>query len=676
MRTLPKLFIVIAAVLTLPFLIFVFYSRARDEWFLFENLISHFGVCFEISRMGDQGFFSCSHRALYLLGRHALTLSLPFWFFGLLFYLKDKFKKKSEPIPSEPKLRRRLPSYVWVGIFVVTGSIIAGSISFVKMASRSLPPLVISHSPLPSTTPETTPTNNLPPEETPVAERDIGGCKSLISEVTQNLINRDYGNSGYKGFFTQAGEDGRNVAIVPLLYADKGYCLQYPDTWEIELEGLNESGLFFNRSIIKNGGSTDVFPPTTTGTIQALQVQVTGRDDLSLEDADKATMSYELSGPHPLVKADEKVISKNIITIGTKEVLRLRTQLRDVIYTRYILVHNKFIYYFRAAARTTYVSSKDYTAFLSNVEQMVASMQFVRSDPADWHTYRDENLGFEFNYPHLYEGLLVDSDGTRISISHSFAVVILDNPQKLRVKEWYRQLSDCTKILVDNNAFAESTIQNGIATIKSNQPFPSEYYQKCGPEYGIYLVSPLRDYVISFSQSDDASEVRRLGYSIQQMEVLHQQILSTFKFFEPTPPSVNEQIKKLKVGDEVQGMKVSSSKPLLSRDTAPAISEDNVEIGFVGRAKLTGQYEYYEDGEPFFGGQVCFENSGDYLLPFMPERTTRSWFCFSNKDFAKAQFSPQGSKGTATVVIDNYVARFCGCEAHDEAKLVEVTKRD
>lgn len=149
-------------------------------------------------------------------------------------------------------------------------------------------------------------------------------------------------------------------------------------------------------------------------------------------------------------------------------------------------------------------------------------------------------------------------------------------------------------------------------------------------------------------------------------------------------------LETLKVGDKVAGMIVESIEsvwsvwkdPEVPYDSLP-INQDNVLIKFKGETTVTGDYHYWSS-DPNNGGQLdgelCmdFDDTSLEKLPAIQFNEGQwghsSIFCF-NDGFAKEELGHPGSKGTATVVIDDYTYMQCDCAGIDRANLLKVIEK-
>ena len=107
-------------------------------------------------------------------------------------------------------------------------------------------------------------------------------------------------------------------------------------------------------------------------------------------------------------------------------------------------------------------------------------------------------------------------------------------------------------------------------------------------------------------------------------------------------------------------------------------SEDDywAKVKFKGQAAVTGNYKNNVDDE-FLADSISFrvDDGSSNLLPRLSHDTRFTWFTFSNQDLAKETFSPPGSEGVATVVIDNYVIYYAPTEVWNTAELIEAVEK-
>lgn len=144
---------------------------------------------------------------------------------------------------------------------------------------------------------------------------------------------------------------------------------------------------------------------------------------------------------------------------------------------------------------------------------------------------------------------------------------------------------------------------------------------------------------------------------------------STFDLFIPLKNLVN-----INPGTKVGNFTVKSVSRL-SPERLDIPLDQNARVVFSGQVSLTGEYEYFGDNEGFLFDEVCFtadQNSKNKLPRFFD--TSRPFFCFSNKAKAAEAFGPKGSKGTATVTIDNFNLVYLESEVWNTAELISAVK--
>ena len=140
------------------------------------------------------------------------------------------------------------------------------------------------------------------------------------------------------------------------------------------------------------------------------------------------------------------------------------------------------------------------------------------------------------------------------------------------------------------------------------------------------------------------------------------------------------EIEQIQQGDKVRDMVLVKKSPYDSEITDKIPVSSNLTMQFKGQVQITGNH--------FFSGsmgaetiedldEVCMSELDEQSLNRLPRPNGKSndtWFCFDNSDYAFKQFGPIGSKGRATVVIDNYTINIFPSEVHDAASLIRVEK--
>ncbi len=134
----------------------------------------------------------------------------------------------------------------------------------------------------------------------------------------------------------------------------------------------------------------------------------------------------------------------------------------------------------------------------------------------------------------------------------------------------------------------------------------------------------------------------------------------------------NEVNTRKKVAD----MRIVSWGPF---NTYSPMSQDDITVRFSGDTTITGSW----DLNAFSGGgyKVCMtklDAASKMKMPRLDVDTREVGLCFGNDAFARSQFSPLGTKGTATVVISDYVYNLGPAidEAWGTAELVRVVKKN
>ncbi|MBD3360177.1 hypothetical protein GF366_00070 [Candidatus Peregrinibacteria bacterium] len=135
------------------------------------------------------------------------------------------------------------------------------------------------------------------------------------------------------------------------------------------------------------------------------------------------------------------------------------------------------------------------------------------------------------------------------------------------------------------------------------------------------------------------------------------------------------ELEAVSEGDQIADMKIKSIKPF---NENYEISYYNVIIDFTGENIIEAEYKYIPQGDGIIQDNVCFEVKDEESLekiPRLKEDTNRVFFCASNSDFAKEQFAPEGSEGTARIIIDNYKMIEAEAEVWDTTELVKVREK-
>jgi hypothetical protein len=128
---------------------------------------------------------------------------------------------------------------------------------------------------------------------------------------------------------------------------------------------------------------------------------------------------------------------------------------------------------------------------------------------------------------------------------------------------------------------------------------------------------------------------------------------------------IQEPMPGIEIGEKISGMTIKSYT-----------NEDYEKIlNFNGKARITGDYIYYDDGE-YDGGWACFSNldtSSEAKMPKFPgEETSKSNFCIPNSDLLQKELISVATSGRATIDIDDFNLVYCECGAWSNATLIDV----
>ncbi len=126
------------------------------------------------------------------------------------------------------------------------------------------------------------------------------------------------------------------------------------------------------------------------------------------------------------------------------------------------------------------------------------------------------------------------------------------------------------------------------------------------------------------------------------------------------------------MGDSILGLQVRS----VDLSPAPVIG-DSVYVGtvaFSGEVTLSGTTRPHPDHPEV--SLVCFDvdEATAARVPRMQGDERRVWFCFSNQEEAIRSLGPPGSRGHATIVVDDYRTVYHFTDVFDTARLVRVVE--
>ena len=144
-------------------------------------------------------------------------------------------------------------------------------------------------------------------------------------------------------------------------------------------------------------------------------------------------------------------------------------------------------------------------------------------------------------------------------------------------------------------------------------------------------------------------------------------------------PSGIEQVADVKEGYKFAGLPVVrvmayTEKEPVNLNPLP-FSNENAYIEFSGQVEVTGEYHYYLPEKNYRGMQICFGNleGGSFLkLPRLEREIDKYRFCFTNQDFAKSQFAPEGTSGRVKILVDHYAINSYLSELWYTAELIKI----
>ncbi|MEK7546133.1 MAG: hypothetical protein AAB554_03605 [Patescibacteria group bacterium] len=124
----------------------------------------------------------------------------------------------------------------------------------------------------------------------------------------------------------------------------------------------------------------------------------------------------------------------------------------------------------------------------------------------------------------------------------------------------------------------------------------------------------------------------------------------------------------VKVGDRVGAwtvIKIEGTEPGYPRS-----------VSLSGSATVTGTYTYWPEDAAFLGGMVLFksDHESSALLPAASTMMGTS-FGFSDLTKAHAVFGPEGSMGSATVMVSDYTVNLIGGEVWDAVESFDIVTK-
>jgi hypothetical protein len=206
-----------------------------------------------------------------------------------------------------------------------------------------------------------------------------------------------------------------------------------------------------------------------------------------------------------------------------------------------------------------------------------------------------------------------------------------------------------------------------------------------GLAYYFLVMTPPADNVLQPSTQETDTRVVELEDKLAELEQKLAQ--STMQQPEeegpPTleqqePPSAQTTADNLfnpttaKYGDMVAGLTIAQIGPFNPEYSGQ--SADNIVVIFNGEVTVSGKWEHYNGG--LIGTRTCMnpDEESIAILPKTAGDTRITWFCFNDEDGEK--LGPEGTSGTATLVIDGYTYVSYPSEVVNSARLVKILSKD
>ena len=203
-------------------------------------------------------------------------------------------------------------------------------------------------------------------DSTPSEKIPVNTRTAFPTPQTERCENERHGLIGVTTF----GDDTCLLTFPLNGYKMNGFIMGYPDSWEVKARGAEGTNLFFGkRPFSDNLEPTKIFMSST----------VTKHP---LEKADQVDNSAfflrEDGSPFPTLTPDpdRKIISRNLETVGSKKVLHVISEIKDISH------HAFYFYYDKKTDENKYMSyvisaSDPDEELLKNIEYMIKTLRFI-----------------------------------------------------------------------------------------------------------------------------------------------------------------------------------------------------------------------------------------------------------------------------------------------------------
>jgi len=296
------------------------------------------------------------------------------------------------------------------------------------------------------------------------------------------------------------------------------YSLKYPSTWKVTSD--DAAGLKLQPT-----SSLNQYEPAIT---IAIRYNPENKTMLQLdEEAKKAEIYYGTYNPNQAT-----------INISDETAFYQKdTRCDPFTCDGYVLLHDKKIYYIHNVFSPT-ASEIEKEQQRQEFAQIFSTFKLL-DEMANWKTYTNNELGFQFEYPpdwelklrseteSLLQMTLIKEDSTqgdaqffngetseKITPTYFIQVLVKDNPQNLSSKDYF--LRNDASVPEDELAVVKVNGKNAVKT--NGQPGNTSF-----PAAIIYVVSKGRVYIINYGAR--AHESTNLKYFN-----VFEEVLSTFKF--------------------------------------------------------------------------------------------------------------------------------------------------